>query len=897
MTEVASRYGPFQVIGKVGSGATGHVYRARDPRLNRDVAIKVLAQAGTDPARHRRLTDEAQAASALNHANIVTVFDVGVQDDVPFIVSELVDGASLRSLLGRAPLPIRDVLDLSVQMAEGLAAAHQAGIVHRDFKPENVMVTHEGRIKILDFGLAVVGAQGDASDIDATLTQAVTIQGTVPYMSPEQARGATIDYRTDQFSLGLTIYEMLAGRRAFQAETAAQTLAAILEDEPEPLAKLNARVPPPLRWTVERCLAKDPRQRYESTADLARELRTLRDRFTELGGLADTSQPARFRRRRGIAMAAGLAGVSILAAALARLQPSEPSLEQYRLTPIATDAGYEGSPAWSPDGKTLAYVATVDGIQQVFTKALGSPFPFQVTHARFDCLQPFWASDTRLYFVSLFQDRLGLYSISTSGGDPDPVLGEVSQAAISPDGETLALWRGEGNDYAGVFGLWLSSPPGSTPIRYTREPFGSKKFIEGSVHFSPDGTKIAVHGVSLVGRLIHNAIWIVPTNGAPPYEVTKPEATPHLIGGFSWMPDSRHIVGAFIAPRPGQHLWLMDLDRPDARLILPSAGIESDPAASPTGIAMSVQQANSDLYRLSLADPTPRMMLGSARNELDPASSRAAMKMALTTDQSGSEEIWLTSQQGELQRVLVTAADFPPGGTQILRSAAFSPDGQRVAYHRGAPEGGRIWISPVASGPPVRLNEGEGEQDMPSWSPDGAWIAYAHDSAGSGGLWSLSKMRAGAKSPPVLLAQDIVPYSPVKWAPNNLWIAFNHQDGLALVTPDGQTTKLLGGPWIAFEWSEDGQRLYGIRRSDDFKHLTFTSIHIASGEEHVLRANIMLLPVSPQPVRGFARVTPDTFVTSIIHVSSDIWLLEGFKVPENPWGPLSRLFRRPTPAR
>jgi len=179
------------LVGVVGSGGMGEVYRARDPRLNREVAIKVLARAGSDPVRQRRFTDEAQAASALNHPNILTVYDVGVHDDVPYIVSELVEGASIRSRLAGGPLPVREVLDLSVQMAEGLAAAHQAGIVHRDFKPENVMVTRDARVKILDFGLALVGTREAAGSraADVTLTNAGIIVGTVPYMSPEQARG------------------------------------------------------------------------------------------------------------------------------------------------------------------------------------------------------------------------------------------------------------------------------------------------------------------------------------------------------------------------------------------------------------------------------------------------------------------------------------------------------------------------------------------------------------------------------------------------------------------------------------------------------------------------------------------------------------------------------------
>src|SRR5215471_8927753 len=315
MGTLPERFGPFVIAGTVGAGGMGEVYRARDSRLHREVAIKVLAKAGADAAR--RFTGEAQAASALNHPNIVTVYDVGVHDDVPYIVSELVDGTALRGLLVRAPLPVRDVLDLAVQMADGLAAAHAAGIVHRDFKPENVMVTREGRVKILDFGLALVGSHdGAAGALDVTLTQTGIIVGTIPYMSPEQARGGTVDYRTDQFSFGLTLYELLAGRRAFQAETAPQTLAAILEDEPEPLGKHNPRVPAPLRWVIERCLAKEPRQRYDSTVDLARELRTLRDRLAEIATASEVGPQTPARPRPRLALAAGVAVVAAAAIGL-----------------------------------------------------------------------------------------------------------------------------------------------------------------------------------------------------------------------------------------------------------------------------------------------------------------------------------------------------------------------------------------------------------------------------------------------------------------------------------------------------------------------------------------------------------------------------------------------------
>ncbi len=427
------------------------------------------------------------------------MFDVGDHDGAPYIVSELVEGTSVRTLVARAPLSVREVLDLGAQMADGLAAAHHAGIVHRDFKPENVMVTPEGRVKILDFGLALATAAGGPSELDATLTSTHVIAGTVPYMSPEQARGAVVDYRTDQFSLGLVLYELVTGRRAFQAETAAQTLAAILEDEPDPIGQRNPRVPAPLRWVIERCLAKDPRHRYESTTDLARELRTLRDRLSEFSSSSELpAQQPIVRRWRSTALIGGATALVLAAALVAALMViDDRRFDEYRFTPFATDAGYQGSPEWSPDGKTLVYVASADGVLQVFTKAVGSPLRSQVTHARFDCHWPFWAPDgTRLYFVSLARDRDGLWSISAVGGEPELVMENVKRAAISPDGKTLALWRPTGNDYAGVYTLWLSAPPSNPPTQYKREPFGSKMFLEGVLRFSPDSTKLGMWATS-----------------------------------------------------------------------------------------------------------------------------------------------------------------------------------------------------------------------------------------------------------------------------------------------------------------------------------------------------------------------------------------------------------------
>jgi eukaryotic-like serine/threonine-protein kinase len=894
------RFGPYEVVALLGTGGMGEVYRARDPRLNRDVAIKVLARASVDAAHRKRLLDEAQAASALNHPNIITVYDVGTHEGTPFIVSELIEGRSLREILARAPLSVREMLDLGAQIADGLAAAHQVGIVHRDLKPENVMVTRDGRVKILDFGLALVGMRDgvQAAAADVTLTANIMIVGTIPYMSPEQARGATVDYRTDQFSLGLTLYEMATGRRAFGAETSAQTLAAILDDEPEPVGKLNARVPAPVRWVIERCLLKDARQRYDATTDLARELRTLRDRVAEYTPPTEPAVPQPPRRRVRAMLAFGALAAVAAIGVLAGLanNGAGTDLGRYRFTPIATDAGYQGLPAWSPDGKTLAYVAERDGVQQIFTRSIGSSMRSQVTHSRFDCRDPFWSPDgTRLYYIALARERDGLWSITSVGGEPELVMENVSRAALSPDGRTLAFFRAAGNDVAGLYQLWLSSPPASPPVQYTRPPFGARRGYSDAtmIHFSPDGSKLGAWVVPywVDARKLQPEFWVIPMRDADPYVAPAPAADLAAYAApFSWLPDSRRIVTALRYPIPGVHLWLIDTERPAPRLLTMTGSIENDPAVSPDGarLALSVQQADYDLYQLSVEHPAPSVLLATSRSEMDPAWSPLGDLMAFTTDRTGHEEIWLRSQSGDWERPLVRPEDFGAGETYLLNVAAFSPDGQRIAYYRDAStEGQRIWITPVAGGPPVQLASGEYAQDSPAWSPDGAWIAFTQWKQGD---WALAKTRLGTRTTPEVLAHDIIPFSRVQWSLNDKWIAYNGRGGLSLVSPDGKSTRIVQDqPWLTFTWSHDSRLLYGIRQSDDFQHLTFASVDIESKAERVLGADFMPLPVAGQPVRGFTRVSPTTFVTSIAHVRSDIWLLDGFQPPGTLWDRLAGL--------
>ncbi|HQR67086.1 MAG TPA: serine/threonine-protein kinase, partial [Thermoanaerobaculia bacterium] len=317
-----TRLGPFEVVAPLGAGGMGEVYRARDERLARDVAVKVLpARVAENAEAAARFAREARAASALNHPNIVVVHDVGRSGDVSWVAMELVEGSSLRQLLSAGRPPLRRALQIAAEVADGLAAAHEKGIVHRDLKPENVMVRPDGRAKILDFGLAksapaAAGAEDETVRANEGTTAAGMVLGTPAYMSPEQASGRPVDFRSDQFSFGSVLYEVVTGRRAFRRDTLPETLAAIVRDEPEPAAEVDPSLPLPVLWVLERCLAKEPSDRYASTRDLARDLAHLAEHLPSISGRSavapEALSPA--RRRRSLPALLALAGLVLVAA-------------------------------------------------------------------------------------------------------------------------------------------------------------------------------------------------------------------------------------------------------------------------------------------------------------------------------------------------------------------------------------------------------------------------------------------------------------------------------------------------------------------------------------------------------------------------------------------------------
>jgi predicted ATPase/serine/threonine protein kinase len=298
-----TKLGPYELMGLLGAGGMGEVYQARDARLDRIVAIKILPPTfSADRERLQRFEREARSASALNHPNIVTIYELGQDRSCHYIAMELVEGKTLRELLRSSLLPMRKAIEIAAQIAEGLTKAHEAGITHRDLKPENLMVSHDGFVKILDFGLAKLASSGggrsDIHNLSTPQTSSGLVLGTVGYMSPEQVRGEGLDFRSDQFALGLVLYEMVTGTRAFQRSTAAETLVAVLREPVEPIARQNRDAPAPLCWVIERCLAKEPEKRYVSTRDLARELAAIRDRFSENPIKQAETRPTNFPLQR-----------------------------------------------------------------------------------------------------------------------------------------------------------------------------------------------------------------------------------------------------------------------------------------------------------------------------------------------------------------------------------------------------------------------------------------------------------------------------------------------------------------------------------------------------------------------------------------------------------------------
>ncbi len=498
---VGRRVRSYEVLSRIGAGGMGEVYRAKDTKLGREVALKVLPEEfAREPGRLKRFEQEARSASALNHPNIITVYDIDEHDSTPYIAMEFIEGETLREILIGGPIPTKRLIHLATQMADGLAKAHSAGIVHRDLKPENVMVTRDGFVKLLDFGLAKLThealADGADGSEETTMTRELTregvIVGTLGYMSPEQATGRAVDHRSDQFSFGAVLYEMATGEIAFKRGTAAETLAAIIEGEPRPIAQVNPKVPAQLRVIVERCLSKEPGDRYESTRDLANEL----ERFREIR----LEPPAALTRRTALAGVAALAAVG-LAALLALnvgdlrdrvLGEAGPSrIDSLAVLPLANLSG-DPAQEYFVDGITEALITDLAKISGLKVIARNSSMRYKDTDKSISEIARELRVDAVIAGSVLRSGKQVRVTAQLIEAETDQYLWADSFDRELRD--ILALYSDVARAIAQEIDVALT-PGESTRLATTRrvDPEAYELYVQGRYHFNrrPDGLKKA----------------------------------------------------------------------------------------------------------------------------------------------------------------------------------------------------------------------------------------------------------------------------------------------------------------------------------------------------------------------------------------------------------------------
>ncbi len=743
-----SRLGPYEILDPLGAGGMGEVYRARDTRLHRELAIKVLpASLAKDADFLGRFQSEARAASALNHPNIVTIHDIGAADGVSYIGMELIDGKTLRELLGGGPPPLRKTLQIAAQAAEGLAAAHARGIVHRDLKPENLMVTRDGVVKILDFGLAkssplYAGAGEPTGSYEAVPTRPGSVLGTVGYMSPEQATGRSLDFRSDQFALGTILYEMLTGKRAWKRDSAAETLTAIIREDPEPpIATAAPNTPSALRWIVDRCIAKDPEERYASTRDLARDLATLKDHLREISGAdlqIDEKKPPRGRRRALLLGALGAAALALGVLLAPMLHPGQAKLPEW------TQFGFRRGTVWSgrftPDGQTIVYSAGWDGEPvRMFSTRPGS------TETRTLDLPPgkllAISAKNELAFLrdvlynKFFTQPGTLVRAGLEGGIGRDILENVQAADWSPDGTQLAVAREVGGK------IRLEYPVGKTLYETDRRISNVRISRDGAwIAFCEGGAQVTVEivGTRDGERRVLSEGWFPGATGLAwsadgrevwftPQKQIRDSSPPLLALTLSGK--EREVVRG-----PGQ-LRLLDI-APDGRVLLARWDLQ-------VGLRGSIPATN-DERELSATDDSSltdlssdgRMVLFYDRDQLflRPTDGSPALRLSegFPGGRLSPDGKWVLANTGDEHSypmlIPVGAGETRRIETQGCDTAEWFPDGKRILCETRSPAGAfRLLILDLASGQgteiPLAEDSAADLAEAGPLSPDGAFLS------------------------------------------------------------------------------------------------------------------------------------------------------------------------------
>ncbi|MEX1246337.1 MAG: protein kinase [Thermoanaerobaculia bacterium] len=793
-----ARLGPYEVLSPLGAGGMGEVWRARDSRLSREVAIKVLpAAVASDPERLKRFEKEARSASALNHPAIVTIYDVGVTNGVSWIAMELVEGKTLRELLASGALPVKRLLQLAPTVAEGLARAHEAGIVHRDLKPENVMVTRDGLVKILDFGLAKLTSTGSGSGEGSQLptmtgTSPGVVVGTVGYMSPEQASGEALDFRSDQFSFGSVLYEMATGKRAFQKKTAIDTLGAILNEEPQPIAAINSQVPAPLRWIVERCLSKEPQDRYASTEDLARELRLLVGRLGDSLELAGPTPRARSSLLGwAISVLLLLAVIALWLTGTLRTGPSSaPSFRRLTFQQVSL-----GMARFAPDGQTIVYSATrsTGTGRDLHLMRIGSP-ESRLLFADTDLFSVSDSGELAIMPGGWNRQPTLLARVPLNGGAPREVIENVawSNADWAPGGKELVVVRSAGGRNRLEFPIGRVLYESEAPISAPR--------------FSPDGRRIAFfHHNSAVlaidvdgrNRKILSADWSR-TDGVP-----------------AWARKGEEILFAASRGSESPVLWAVNSSGKERRIAQVPGDLELFDALPDGRVLVGLNTSTFVLMGLAPGESEERDL--------------SWLDYSNGADLSSDGRNILFSEIGEGGGPDAGVYIRPTSGASAKRlgegeARALSPDGRWVIASRG----GQAWLLPTGPGEPKPL----GGDDLRSlggadWCPDGERIVFSAREKGRGVRLYLQAVSGG---PPRPISQEGVTLlnfggsvSPdgrlVVGLPVSLQnTEYGEQRGAPQLYPlDGGPPRSIRGlreGELPVQWSSDGKSLFVYRRDE-----------------------------------------------------------------------------------
>lgn len=786
-TPVGKRLGRYEIRSLLGVGGMGEVYLAQDSQLHRPVALKLLPPKFTiDQERLRRFKQEALAASALNHPNILTIHEIGSEGDTDFIVTEFIDGISLRELMAKQPMSIGQVLDICSQIASALAAAHVAGIVHRDIKPENVMVRRDGYVKVLDFGLAkLTELPGLHSDSEAATVQVVQtdpgkVMGTARYMSPEQARGLEVNEQTDIWSLGVILYELAAGRVPFEGQTGSDVLASILKTEPVPLQRHSPDIPTELQRIVRKALRKDPEERYQLAKELALDLKNLRRELelnveieisqqpsgigasrADIRSSQSTSHTAQVNVRKtnstaeyllaeikthpkalvfllGVIALAALAIVLTVAYRWTATQTSSSNASSSRTMKITrlTSTGTADKAAISPDGKYLVHVASESGQQSLRVRQVNTNSDVQIvppSDVQYAGLT-FSVDGDFIYYVAAEKNSStsSLYQISTLGGNERRLFSNVGSAVtFSPDGQQVAFIRNFPD--AGEDALMIASAHGGGERKLTVRKLPN--FFR-HVAWSPDGKTIACSAGSFVPSYTTYVVDVALESGKEKQIGTQSWM---FMGQLAWIGDGSALILAASEQESSnfdaQQIWHVTYPEGEARRVTNDLNNYTGLSlTSDSNRLVTVQsETTANVWVVPNADANRATRTTTGTGKIDGRYGIASTpegKIVYASKASGNLDLWMMDGDGTNQRQLTE-------NSRINNHPAVSPDGRYIVFASDRTGASNIWRTDIDGSNGRQLTRGSGE-DNPQCSPDGKWVVYTLLGAGKPTLWRVS---------------------------------------------------------------------------------------------------------------------------------------------------------------